>query len=132
MKKRFIPFILLIGVSLLFSSCKLLDYEAYVTIVNIGNLSMRAAVEGDWEEIAAYDSCTWAISLEDHNDSVLIHVEAEPLIGGDYDEADILLNGDRDVQTWLTGWDAVSSPGGIVKKESRIVKGSAQGFMPPR
>ena len=51
-------------------------------------------------------------------------MEAEPFGGGDSDEITIALHGDRDVQTWLTGWDTV--PGNkSIKKPSSLISGPA-------
>ena len=107
---------------LFLSSCQNIEYEAYVTIVNIGNIEMYAWVDGDGASIPAYDSITWAVSLETENESVQLHLEAEPIGGGDYDDTVVILHGDRDIVTWLAGWDLV---GGAKpqKKESRVLHG---------
>ena len=44
--------------------------------------------------------------------------------GGDSDEIDITLYGDRDVQTWLAGWDSTRNAG-PQKKESTLLPGPA-------
>lgn len=124
MKKRLWLIGSLAAVALLTASCQKVVYEAYVTIVNIGNIDMTAWVDGDAALIPAYDSLTWAVSLETENESLQLHLEAEPLGGGDYDDAVVVLHGDRDIVTWLAGWDVVggSKP---QKKESRVIDGPA-------
>lgn len=109
---------------LLLASCAKVKYEAYVTIVNIGNMPMTAWVEGDGELIAAYDSLTWAISLESEDEEVQVHLEAEPLGGGDYDDTAVVLHGDRDIITWLTGWDQAQNAN-RTKKKSSLIRGQA-------
>lgn len=119
--------IALLGTILLFvSSCKeeaLLDYEAYLTIVNIGNVPMNAAVEGEWQEIAAYSAATWAVLLDSEYEVVDVVAEAEPVIGDDYDTVVVRLNGDRDVKTWLTGWDLNARSATPQKKKSQVLSG---------
>ncbi len=123
-KKLFLGFIALAAV-LFLTSCADLNYEAYVTIVNIGNLPMTAWVDGDAASIDAYQSQTWAIPMESEDEVVQLHLEAEPSGGGDYDDVVILLRGDRDVQTWLTGWDLLQNVGPL-KKQSSVIHGPAQ------
>jgi hypothetical protein len=124
MKKRILLGLAVLALTLLLSSCQDLTYEAYVTVVNIGNLPMNAWVEGDGAEIPAYDSQTWAVTLESKDEIRTVFLEAEPVGGGDSDEINVSLHGDRDVQTWLTGWDLI--PGsGRVKKESSVLHGPA-------
>jgi hypothetical protein len=122
-KKIFLGFIALAAV-LFLTSCADLNYEAYVTIVNIGNMPMTAWVDGDEATISAFNSQTWAISLESKDEVVQLHLEAEPAGGGDYDNVVILLHGDRDVQTWLAGWDLLQNAGPL-KKQSSVIHGSA-------
>lgn len=122
-KKLFLGFIALAAV-LFLTSCADLNYEAYVTIANIGNLPMTAWVDGDAASIDAYESQTWAIPLESEDEVVQLHLEAEPSGGGDYDDVVILLRGDRDVQTWLTGWDLLQNSGPL-KKQSSVIHGPA-------
>lgn len=124
MKKR-----MLLGFALLMSlvflvSCANMNYEAYVTVVNIGNIPMNAWVDGDGALIPAYDSVTWAVSLDSENEVRSVFLEAEPQGGGDSDEITVNLNGDRDVQTWLTGWDVVEG-GKPLKRESSLLSGPA-------
>jgi hypothetical protein len=124
MKKRILLGLAVLALTLVLSSCQDMTYEAYVTIVNIGNLPMNAWVEGDGAEIPAYDSQTWAVTLENKDEIRTVYLEAEPVGGGDSDEINVTLHGDRDVQTWLAGWDSV--PGGqLLKKESSVVHGPA-------
>lgn len=116
-----LPLLLALGTS----ACALLDthYEAYVTIVNIGNLAMYAAVDGDRVTIPALDSHTWAVELDHEDEVATVRLTAEPVIGGDHDSATVTLHGDRDIRTWLTGWDrAAAAP---ARKPGRIVTGSA-------
>lgn len=123
MKKKLGLGCLLVAAALLMTSCQKIDYEAYVTIVNIGNMPMTAWVDGDGADIPAYDSLTWAIPLESENEEVQLLLEAEPAGGGDSDQIVVLLHGDRDIVTWLTGWDLLqNSP---LKKESSLVRGPA-------
>jgi hypothetical protein len=124
MKKRILLGLAVLALALVMSSCADVNYEAYVTIVNIGNLPMNAWVEGDGSEIPAFDSQTWAIPLESENEVITVLLEAEPVGGGDFDEINVTLHGDRDVQTWLTGWDQLLNSG-PQKKESRLVHGPA-------
>ncbi len=123
MKRYWIVGALLIAV--LFSgSCKddVIDYEAYLTIVNIGNVDIRAAVEDQWETIPAYSSVTWAVLLDDEDQVVDVLAEAEPVGYDDYDSETIRLYGDRDVQTWLVGWDEVEARK-LKKRESDVLSG---------
>lgn len=124
MKKKILAGLAVLALALVMTSCANVDYEAYVTIVNIGNMPMNAWVEGDGAEIPAYDSQTWSIPLESENEVVTVLLEAEPVSGGDADEIIVTLHGDRDIQTWLTGWDQLlnSRP---QKKESQVIHGPA-------
>jgi hypothetical protein len=121
MKKRMLIGLVALAALLLLTSCQKIEYEAYVTIVNIGNMPMNAWVEDDKAEIAAYDSLTWAIKLESEEENVQLHLEAEPVGGGDYDEITVILHGDRDIVTWLAGWDLVA--GARQKKQSAVING---------
>jgi len=123
MKKIFLALAVL-ALTLFAVSCEDLKYEAYVTIVNIGNLPMDAWVDGDGSEVPAYDSVTWAIALESKDEVIQLLLEAEPSGGGDHDEITVNLHGDRDIVTWLTGWDAAAS-GQKAKKESSLLRGPA-------
>jgi hypothetical protein len=113
-----------VALSLFLVSCADLKYEAYVTIVNIGNLPMNAWVEDDGAEIPALDSVTWAITLETKDEVLQLALRAEPSVGGDHDEINVNLHGDRDVVTWLTGWDRAAG-GQKLKKESSLLQGPA-------
>ena len=124
MKKTFLLGFTVLLLTLFLVSCLDLKYEAYVTIVNIGNLPMKAWVDGDGAEIAAYDSLTWAVTLDSENEVRSVLLEAEPIGGGDSDEITVNLHGDRDVQTWLTGWDQVQG-GKPLKKPSQLIAGPA-------
>jgi hypothetical protein len=124
MMKKICLALAVLVLSLFLVSCANLKYEAYVTIVNIGNMPMDAWVDGDGTEIPAYDSVTWAITLETKNEVRQLFLEAEPSGGGDHDEITVNLHGDRDIVTWLTGWDAVQNAG-PQKKESSVVYGPA-------
>jgi len=123
LKKTLLGFAVLVLI-LFLGACTDLNYEAYVTIVNIGNIPMNAWVDGDGTEIAAYDSVTWAVPLDSENEIRSVFLEAEPTIGGDSDEITINLHGDRDVQTWLAGWDQVQG-GKPLKKPSQLIAGPA-------
>jgi hypothetical protein len=125
MKKMNFLWLALLALLLATSSCNLLVYEAYITIVNIGNLPMTAWVDGDQANIAAYDSQTWSIALETENEYLDVLLEAEPQGGGDYDEITVTVRGDRDVQTWLTGWDGSPAGGKSHKKPSSLLSGPA-------
>lgn len=123
MKRYWVLGVLLLVV--LFSgSCKddVIDYEAYLTIVNIGNVDINAAVEDQWETIPAYSSLTWAILLDDEYQTVEVLAEAEPVDYDDYDSEVIRLSGDRDVKTWLVGWDEVA-PRKLKKMDSTVLSG---------
>lgn len=127
MKKRIFLGLAVLTLTLFLASCadRINEYyEAYVTVVNIGNLPMNAWVEGDGAEIAAYDSQTWAITLDRIDEVLTVLVEAEPVGGGDSDEINVTVYGDRDVQTWLTGWDSALNAG-LQKKESKLLHGPA-------
>jgi hypothetical protein len=124
MKKRMLIGLAALAALLLLNSCQKIEYEAYVTIVNIGNMPMNAWVEDDKAEIAAYDSLTWSIKLESEEENVQLHLEAEPVGGGDYDEITVILHGDRDIVTWLAGWDLVQG-GKPLKKQGRVLHGPA-------
>ncbi len=124
MKKRLWLVGILAAAVLFLTSCAKVDYEAYVTIVNIGNMPMTAWVDGDGEMIPAYDSQTWAVSLESEDEVVQLYLEAEPYGGGDYDDTSVVLHGDRDIVTWLTGWDSMQNTG-RVKKQSSVIHGPA-------
>lgn len=123
-KKRTLLGLTVLLLSLFLVSCADLNYEAYVTIVNIGNLPMNAWVDGDKAEIDAYDSVTWSIPLDHKNEFRTVLLEAEPLDGGDSDEITITLQGDRDVQTWLTGWDQLQGSQRS-RKPSSLISGPA-------
>lgn len=111
--------------SLLFlASCEKVIFEAYVTVVNIGNMPMTAWVEGDASLIPAYDSVTWAVPLEYENERATVFLEAEPEGGGDYDSTTATLYGDRDIATWLTGWDLLEGAN-RTKKKSSLIHGPA-------
>jgi hypothetical protein len=124
MKKRVFLGLAVLALTLFLASCADRTYEAYVTVVNIGNLPMNAWVEGAGAEIGAYESQTWAITLDHDNEFRTVLLEAEPVGGGDSDEITITLNGDRDVQTWLTGWDSAGSARPL-KKPSQLLSGPA-------
>lgn len=124
MKKRMLIGLAALAALLLLNSCQKIEYEAYVTIVNIGNLPMNAWVDEEKAEIAAYDSQTWAIKLESEDESVQLHLEAEPVGGGDYDDITVILHGDRDIVTWLAGWDLVQGAKPL-KKQSQVINGPA-------
>lgn len=124
MKKKIWLGLIALTAVLFLTSCADLKYEAYVTIVNIGNMPMTAWVEGDSAEIKAYDSQTWAIALESKDEVAQVYLEAEPAGGDGYSDISILLHGDRDVQTWLTGWDLQLNAGPL-KKESSVIHGPA-------
>ena len=124
MKKKILLGFTVLMLTLFLVSCVKQDFEAYVTVVNIGNMPMSAWVDGDGIDIPAYDSQTWAIPLDQENEIRTVFLEAEPLGGGDSDEITVALHGDRDVVTWLTGWDTV--PGNKpLKKESSLLSGPA-------
>ncbi len=122
MKKRIWLGFVALAALLFLSSCQNVEYEAYVTVVNIGDLAMNAWVDGDGARIEAYDSLTWAVSLESRDESVQLHLEAEPVIGGDYVDTVVILRGDRDIVTWLAGWDLVQGAG-PQRKESQVLHG---------
>ena len=125
MKKRILLSLIVLALLLATNACNEINYEAYITIVNIGNLPMTAWIDGNNETtIAAYDSQTWSIALEEENEYVDLLLEAEPPDGSDHDEITVTLRGDRDVQTWLTGWDAYEGDGKPLKKQSSLIKGS--------
>lgn len=124
MKKMILPGFAVLILTLFLASCVDMNYEAYVTVVNIGNIPMTAWADGDEAEIAAYDSQTWAITLDSENEVRSVLLEAEPSGGGDSDEITINLHGDRDVQTWLTGWDQLQG-GKPRKKPSSLLSGPA-------
>lgn len=123
MKKRIWRGCVALAVLLFLSSCQNVDYEAYVTVVNIGNMEMNAWVDGDGVLIKAYDSLTWAVPLKSKDESLQLHLEAEPVGGGDYDDTIVILRGDRDIVTWLAGWDLVGSS--AQKRESSVIHGPA-------
>jgi len=119
--KRLVLMVLLI-LSLGLTSCNFLKFEAYVTIVNIGSLDMIASVDDDEQRINAYSSATWSIRLDSEDQVVVLDLYAEPVTHDDYDDAVVTLYGDRDIQTWLTGWDAAAlAQGKPVKKEGYIL-----------
>ncbi len=122
MMKKICLALAVLALTLLLVSCADLKYEAYVTIANIGNMPMNAWVDGDGSEIPAYDSVTWAITLESKKEVRQLFLEAEPSGGGDKDEITVNLHGDRDIVTWLTGWDLVQNAGPL-KKESSVIHG---------
>lgn len=124
MKKRILLGFAVLMLTMFLVSCLDIKYEAYVTIANIGNLPMKAWVDGDGAEIAAYDSLTWAVTLDSENEVRSVLLEAEPIGGGDSDEITVNLHGDRDVQTWLTGWDSAGG-GSPLKKQSQLLPGPA-------
>jgi len=124
MKKRIMLGLSVLIITLFLVSCVDIHYEAYVTIVNIGNIPMNAWVDGDGAEIAAYRSLTWTVPLDSENEVRSVFLEAEPTFGGDSDEITINLHGDRDVQTWLAGWDQVLG-GKAIKKPSSLIHGPA-------
>lgn len=125
MKKRFLLWLTVLALLLTTNACNKIDYEAYITIVNIGNLPMTTWLDGNNETtIAAYDSQTWSIALDEENEYVDILLEAEPPDGSDHDEITVTLRGDRDIQTWLTGWDAVEGAGKPLKKQSSLIQGA--------
>lgn len=124
MKKRMLIGLAALAALLLLNSCQKIEYEAYVTIVNTGNLPMMAWVEDESAEIAAFDSQTWAIKLESEDENVQLHLEAEPIgVGGNYfSEINVILHGDRDIVTWLAGWDLVQGAKPL-KKQGRLIEG---------
>ncbi len=122
MKKRMLIGLAALAALLLLNSCQKIEYEAYVTIVNYGNVPMTAWVEDDSAEIPAFDSQTWSIKLESEDENVQLHLEAEPLVGEGYDEIIVILHGDRDIVTWMTGWDLVQGAKPL-KKQSRLIEG---------
>jgi hypothetical protein len=121
MKKRILLGFAVLTSTLFLVSCADQIYEGYVTVVNIGNLQMTAWVDGDRATIPAYDSVTWAIPLDSKNDIRTVLLEAEPQGGGDSDEITVTV-GDRDVQTWLAGWDQVQGAKAL-KKQSSLLAG---------
>jgi len=124
MKKKIWLGLIALTALLFLASCADLKYEAYVTVVNIGNMPMTAWVDGDGADIAALDSQTWAIPLDSKDEVVQLLLEAEPSGGGDSDEIVVNLYGDRDIVTWLTGWDLTLNAG-PQKKESSLLRGPA-------
>jgi len=124
MKKKIWLGLIALAAILFLTSCADQNYEAYITVVNIGNMPMTAWVDGDAAEIKAYDSQTWAIPLDSKDEMRTVYVEAEPTGGGDYDDVTINLYGDRDIQTWLTGWDMAQNAKPL-KKESTVIHGPA-------
>lgn len=101
----------------------IIDYEAYVTIVNIGNIAINAAVEDQWHEIPAYSAVTWAVLLDYQDQVADVLAEAEPVGYDDYESETIRVYGDRDVQTWLVGWDAAGRSSDLRKKASQVLSG---------
>jgi hypothetical protein len=124
MKKKIWLGLIALTALLFLTSCADLKYEAYVTIVNWGNMPMTAWVDGDGAEIAALDSLTWAIPLDSKDEVVQLLLEAEPSGGGSHDEIVVNLYGDRDIVTWMTGWDLILNAG-PQKKESTLLRGPA-------
>ena len=124
MKKRYLVWLIVLVLLLTTSACFKLKYEAYITIANIGNLPMTAWVDDNRTTIDAYDSQTWDITLEEENEYRDVLLEAKPLDGCDHDEIIVTLRGDRDVQTWLTGWDASKGNSRPLKKQSSLIKGT--------
>ena len=124
MKKRILAGLAVLALTLFLASCADRTYEAYVTVVNIGNVPMNAWVEGDGTKIEAYDSQTWAITLDSSDEARTVLAEAEPVDGEGSDEIEITVFGDRDVQTWLVGWDATLNSG-PQKKKSTLLHGPA-------
>jgi hypothetical protein len=124
MKKKIWLGLIALSALLFLASCADLKYEAYVTVVNIGNMPMTAWVDGDGAEIAALDSQTWAIALNSKDEVLQLLLEAEPSGGGYSDEIVVNLYGDRDIVTWLTGWDLTLNAG-PQKKESTLLRGPA-------
>ena len=122
MKKKIWLGLIALTALLFLSSCSDVEYEAYVTIVNIGDVPMTAWVDGDGADIPALDSQTWAIPLDSKDEVVQLLLEAEPSGGGDSDEIVVNLYGDRDIVTWLTGWVLDN---GLQKKESQLLRGPA-------
>jgi hypothetical protein len=122
MKKKIWLGLIALTALLFLASCADLKYEAYVTVVNTGDVPMTAWVDGDGAEIAALDSQTWAIALNSEDEVVQLLLEAEPTVGLGHDEVVVNLHGDRDIVTWLVGWvlDA-----GLQKKESTLLRGPA-------
>jgi hypothetical protein len=124
MKKKIWLGLIALTALLFLTSCADLKYEAYVTVVNIGNMPMTAWVDGDGAEIAALDSLTWAIPLDSKDEVVQLLLEAEPSGGGYSDEIVVNLYGDRDIVTWMTGWDLILNAG-LQKKGSTLLRGPA-------
>jgi hypothetical protein len=120
--KKILLLTLMLALALLSTSCKV-NYEAYVTIVNGGDVPMDGAIDGVWERIPADGSVTWGIQLDDENEMVDVTAEARPVGYDGYDSVVIRLSGDRDVQTWLTGWYRVSAAQGVNKVESQVFSG---------
>ena len=91
------------------NSCIQLEYEAYITIVNIGNLPMTAWVDGAGPKLTPTiprpGPSPWRMKTR----YLDVFLEAEPPAASDFDEITVTLRGDRDVQTWLTGWDCIRS-----------------------
>ena len=135
MKKRNLFWLVGLALLLATNACVDLKYEAYITVVNIGNLPMTVWIDGNNQTIiAAFDSQTWSIALEEENEYLDVLLEAEPQGGGDYDEIIVTLRGDRDVQTWLTGWDGYATGNARpLKKQSSLIKGApGKEFSSPR
>lgn len=128
--KKALLFGLLISLFLFATSCKdeeLFFYEAYVTIVNGGDVVMQGAVEGNWENIPVGSSVTWGIELDSEYDVIDVLAEARPVGYDGYDSMVIRVSGDRDVQTWLTGWYRTSGSQVLSKVESRLISGGQAG-----
>jgi hypothetical protein len=128
MKKKIWLGLIALTAILFLASCADLKYEAYVTIVNIGDVPMTAWVDGDGAEIAALDSQTWAIPLDSKDEVAQLLLEADAG-GGNSDEIVVNLYGDRDIVTWLIGWELTlnAKP---QKKESTLLRGPAPQVIP--
>jgi hypothetical protein len=105
MKNKVLLLGLMIAILVTFSTCKLNDYLAYVTIYNIGEFPVLASVDDSTVTINPDEYETWQLELED-DQPVVVELYAEIVGEPEYNDEKTITIADGEVFPWLVGWYA--------------------------